>query len=180
MSLRALCFPLITVGIEFSPHIMFATLRALIAGFALLALALWLIQPPPRGYGAWAGLAAIGLGVTTRGILGMFHTAEFVEPGAVTVIANTQPLLAALLAGLLLGERSSGRAKKRAVHRVCGRSCNCWPAIFSGGKASYMLGIGCIILATLGISVSNLLIKKASRKIDGLLARSKYRTPDPA
>lgn len=38
------------------------------------------------------------------GFLGMFHAAEFVSPGLATVIANAQPIIAAVLAHIFLGE----------------------------------------------------------------------------
>ena len=107
MLLWALCYPLITVGLQYSPHLTFAALRAAIAGASLTLLAICLRHPLPRGWRNWVTLSVIGLGSTSLGFLGMFHAAEFVTPGLATVIANTQPLLATLLSIVWLHERFS-------------------------------------------------------------------------
>ena len=96
--LNALCYPLITIGLGDAPHLSFAVLRALAAGVALALMALVLRRPMPRGWRTWLGLCAIGLGTTSLGFVGMFHAAEFLAPGLATVIANAQPLIAAILA----------------------------------------------------------------------------------
>ncbi|MBI3041717.1 MAG: DMT family transporter [Betaproteobacteria bacterium] len=98
MILWAACFPLITVGLASAPHLTFAALRAILAGTALVALGVILRRPLPSGPAAWGWITAIGLGATTLGFLGMVHAAEFVAPGMATVIANTQPLIAAAVA----------------------------------------------------------------------------------
>ena len=104
MFLWAICFPLITLGIPYAPHLTFATLRAMLAGLALLAIAKLLKRPPPQGKKIWLILVLIGLGATSFGFFGMFHAAEFISPGIATVITNTQPLMAALLASVFLKE----------------------------------------------------------------------------
>ena len=109
MVLWALCFPVIVAGLEYSPHLTFAAMRAALAGIILTLLALVLGRPFPRGWRVWMTLSGVGLGATSLGFLGMFHAAEFVSPGLATVIANTQPLLAAVLAALWLGEKLSIR-----------------------------------------------------------------------
>lgn len=80
-------------------------------------------RPVPRGARSWALVALVGLGATSLGFLGMFHAAEFVSPGLATVIANTQPLLAAVLAHVFLRERltvlgKSGRRRPPAAGRA--------------------------------------------------------------
>lgn len=47
MLLWAACFPLITAGIEFAPHLTFASLRAILAGLTLTGLALATRRPFP-------------------------------------------------------------------------------------------------------------------------------------
>ena len=98
MGLWALCYPLITLGLDLAPHLAFATMRGGLAGLFLLAVAVLLRRPFPRAVHTWAVLFVVGLGSTSLGFLGMFHAAEFVSPGLATVIANAQPLLAAILA----------------------------------------------------------------------------------
>ncbi|KAA2312216.1 DMT family transporter [Pseudooceanicola sediminis] len=170
MLLWAACYPLITVGIKLAPHLSFATLRAVIAGLALVGLAYLLRRPLPRGAGVWAALCMMGIGATTLGFLGMFHAAEFVSPGIATVIANTQPLLAAGLAGIVLGERLQSVGKAGLFIGFLGIIVIAAPQLFSGGQDSYILGIAYIVLAALGVTVSNVMIKKIAGKTDPLMA----------
>lgn len=115
MLLWAACFPLITTGIQYAPHLTFAAMRAVLAGFALIIVAFALRRPLPRDFRTWTMLAIVGFGATSLGFLGMFHAAEFVSPGIATVIANTQPLLAAILAGMVLHERLTPRGRAGLV-----------------------------------------------------------------
>ncbi len=170
MVLWAACFPLITVGIALAPHLSFATLRAVFAGLVLVGLACALRRPFPRGVKIWATLSVMGFGATSLGFLGMFHAAEFVSPGIATVIANTQPLLAAALGAVVLGERLSARGKAGLLLGFLGIVVIAAPRIFSGGQDSYLIGIAYIVLAALGITLSNVTIKKIAGQIDPLMA----------
>ncbi len=170
MLLWAACFPLITAGIEFAPHLTFAALRAVLAGLTLTILAVALRRPLPREPRIWAMVAIVGLGATTLGFLGMFHAAEFVSPGIATVIANTQPLLAAVLAGVVLNERLTARGKAGLLLGFVGILVITSPQLFSGGQENYIIGVAYIILAALGITVSNVLIKRIAGNIDALMA----------
>ncbi len=169
MLLWALCFPLISAGIEFSPHLSFAALRAAIAGAALIILALALRRPLPRSGRDWKVIVFIGLGATSLGFLGMFHAAEFISPGVATVIANTQPLLAAFLAAAALGEIVTNRAKVGLILGFLGILVMAIPRLFSDDNETYLLGVAYILLAASGITVSNVLIKKIAGKVDVLM-----------
>ena len=103
MLLWASCYPLITVGLDSAPHLTFAVLRAVLAGTTLLAVGIILRKPFPRDGSIWGWIILAGLGMTGLGYYGMFHAAEFVSPGLATVIANSQPLIAAGLAFAFLG-----------------------------------------------------------------------------
>jgi len=170
MFLWSICFPLITVGIEFAPHLTFATLRALMAGVALTALAIALRRPWPQGCRIWVILSIVGTGATSLGFFGMFHAAEFVSPGIATVIANTQPLMAAILAGVLLKERLTVQGKVGLFIGFVGILVISSSQLFSGSSENYALGITYIVLAAIGITVSNVLIKKIAGNIDALMA----------
>ncbi|WP_422022417.1 DMT family transporter [Pyruvatibacter mobilis] len=170
MLLWAACFPLITAGIEFAPHLSFAALRAVLAGVTLTVLALALRRPFPKERGIWAMIAIVGLGATSLGFLGMFHAAEFVSPGIATVIANTQPLLAAVLAGMILEERLTMRGKAGLFLGFVGILVITWSQLFSSEQENYVLGVAYIILAALGITVSNVLIKRIAGNVDALMA----------
>jgi len=170
MLLWAVCFPLITAGFAYAPHLTFATLRAFIAGAALLVVGLALGRPLPRGAGVWVILGLVGLGATSLAYLGMFHAAEFVSPGIATVIANTQPLLAAVLAGMFLNEYLGGHGKLGLALGFSGIVVIAAPQLMASQAENYALGIAYILLAALGITVSNVLIKRIVGKVDAIMA----------
>ncbi len=170
MLLWAACYPLLTIGIVLAPHLSFATLRAVIAGLVLVGLACALRRPFPRGVGVWLILMVMGIGGTSLGFLGMFHAAEFVSPGIATVVANMQPLLAAGLGGAILGERLSRRGKAGLFIGFLGIVVIAAPQLFSSGRDSYFIGIAYIVLAALGVTVSNVMIKKITGRVDLFMA----------
>lgn len=170
MFLWALCYPLIAVGIALAPHLSFATLRAAIAGLALVLLAVALRRPFPRSWHVWMMLSLVGLGATSLGFLGMFHAAEFVSPGIATMIANTQPLLAAALAAVVLGERLTHKGKFSLVIGFLGIVTIAAPKALSGDQQSYLIGLSYIILAALGVTISNVAIKHVAGRVDPFMA----------
>ncbi len=142
----------------------------MMAGLILLGLALALRRPLPRGGKVWITLAVIGFGATSLGYFGMFHAAEFVSPGIATVIGNTQPLMAAGLAGVVLGERLTNWGKYGMVLGFLGIVVIAAPRLFAGGQESYLNGVAYIILAALGITVSNVMLKRIADTVDPLMA----------
>lgn len=168
--LWASCYPLITVGLRFAPPLSFAALRALAAGVSLVFIAGLLRRPMPRGYRTWLALAAIGLGTTSLGFLGMFHAAEFVSPGLATVIANSQPLIAAILAHVFLRERLRGVQRVGLLLGFLGVVVISLPELGGGGRAGFLIGLAYIILAAGGVAAGNVLIKAFSDKVDPLVA----------
>jgi drug/metabolite transporter (DMT)-like permease len=170
MVLWAICFPLITVGITWAPHLSFAALRAFIAGAALLVLALVLRRPLPRGRRVWGLLMLAGLGATSLGFLGMFHAAEFLSPGIATVIANTQPLMAAVLAQMFLSERLGIHGKTGLAIGFVGILLITLPQLTSGIAGNFPLGFAYIVLTALGVSVSNVVLKRLAGEVDALMA----------
>lgn len=171
MLLWAACFPLIVMGLELAPHMAFATLRALLAGGVLVVLGVLTGRAWPIGASAWLLLALVGLGATTLGFLGMFHAAEFVAPGAATVIANTQPLLAAALAAVVLNERIGPIGATGlglgflGIIAIAGTG----PAGPAGGNGQ-ALGVGYILLSAIGITVSNVVLKRLAGTVDPVMA----------
>jgi len=170
MVLWALCFPVIVAGLKYSPHLTFAAMRALLAGGVLTVLALILGRPFPRGHRVWLTLAGVGFGATSLGFLGMFHAAEFVSPGLATVIANTQPLLAAVLAAFWLGEKLSLIGSIGLFAGFAGIVLIALPDFLADGNESYVIGVLYIILAAAGVTLSNVLIKSIAGKVDSLSA----------
>lgn len=170
MFLWAICFPLIVLGLPHAPHLTFAALRGFLAGIALLIPALIMKRRQPDDLKTWLMLTAIGLGATTLGFFGMFHASEFVSPGIATVIANTQPLMAAVLAAAVLKEHLDGKGKTGLFLGFFGIVLIALPSLFSDTGGAYGLGIFYIILAALGITVSNVLIRHMAGRIDALSA----------
>lgn len=170
MFLWAICFPLIVLGLPHAPHLTFAALRAFLAGICLLIPAMIMKRRQPKDLKSWAMLTAIGLGATTLGFFGMFHASEFVSPGIATVIANTQPLMAAVLAAAVLKEHLDGKGKTGLLLGFTGIVLIALPSLLSGAGANYALGIFYIILGAVGITLSNVLIRYMARRIDALSA----------
>ena len=168
MFLWAACFPLITAGLQYAPHLTFATMRAGLAGAALVGLAMILRRPFPRGGRIWVTLAVVGLGATSLGFLGMFHAAEFVSPGLATVIANTQPLLAAMLGVAWLGERLPRIGWIGLSVGFAGVLVIALPQLLDGGQDGSAIGFAYIVLAAVGVTISNVAIKSIADKVDGL------------
>ena len=78
MFLWAVCFPLIVAGFAYAPHLVFAALRAFLAGTALIVLGVLLGRPWPRNRRIWLAISGVGLGATTFGYFGMFMASEYV------------------------------------------------------------------------------------------------------
>lgn len=171
MALWAACFPLISAGLDLAPHLTFATLRAVIAGGSLLALGLGSGRPWPQGRRTWLLVAVAGLGATTIGFLGMFHAAEYVAPGTATVIANTQPLLAAALGHVVLRERVGALGVAGLGLGFVGIVIIAAPRLVGPARGDhYLLGIAYIILAALGITVANVVFKHLAGTVDPVMA----------
>ncbi len=170
MLLWAVCFPLITAGFAYAPHLTFAALRAFLAGAALVSVGLMLGRPLPTGARVWMILVFVGLGATSLAYLGMFHAAEFVSPGIATVIANTQPLLAAILAGMFLNEHLGHYGKLGLALGFAGIIFIAAPQLMTSQAENYAIGIAYILLAAFGITVSNVLIKRIAGQVDAIMA----------
>jgi len=170
MLLWAICFPLIVAGFAYAPHLTFASLRALLAGAVLVAVGLVLGRPVPKGVRVWTILVFVGLGATSLGFLGMFHAAEFVSPGIATVIVNMQPLLAAILASMFLNEHLDARGRTGLALGFAGILFIISPQLLAVPAGDYTLGVAYIALSALGITVSNVLIKRIAGEVDAIMA----------
>lgn len=170
MFLWAACFPLIVVGFAYAPHLTFAALRALLAGSALVALGMLFGRPWPRGMRVWFAIVGIGLGATSLGFLGMFMASEFILPGLATVLANAQPLMAAALATAVLGERLGGRGKAGLALGFVGIILIAAPQYQAPAGSAFGLGAAYILLAAVGITISNVLIRVLAGRADTLMA----------
>lgn len=170
MVLWASCFPLITIGLDLAPHLAFAAMRAALAGLCLVVIGIVLGRTSPQGARSWALVALAGFGATSLGFLGMFHAAEFVSPGLATVIANTQPLLAAVLAHAFLQERLTVLGKTGLLVGFAGIGAIAWPGLAGGDIRGYALGITYVLLAATGVSIGNIAIKRLAGQVDAVMA----------
>jgi len=145
-------------------------MRAFIAGVVLLLPALIMQRPQPSDIKTWLTLGTIGLSATTLGFFGMFHASEFVSPGIATVIGNAQPLMAAVLATFMLKEYLSGSNKTGLLLGFIGIVLIAFPSFLSGTENSFSVGVVYIFISTVGITLSNVLIRKIAGKVDALSA----------
>jgi len=169
MFLWAACFPLIALGMKGAPPLHFAAMRALLSGLALLLVAVALRQPLPRDTKTWLQLGGIGLGATTLAFIGMFHASEFISPGLATVISNTQPLLAGVVGFLILNERLGKFGIAGLILGFTGIVFIAWPGISVAGM-NFVTGLAYLLLAAIGITISNVLIRQIAGTIDAVVA----------
>ncbi len=170
MFLWAVCFPLIVAGFAYAPHLTFAALRAFVAGAALIGVGLALGRPWPRGGKIWLTLVFVGLGATSVGYLGMFMASEFILPGIATVLANTQPLMAAVLAGLVLNEKLGRIGWLGMALGLGGIVLIALPQMFTEQAGNFQLGLIYILMAAVGITISNVLIRSIAGQVDPIMA----------
>lgn len=170
MLLWAGCFPLIALGLDSAPHLAFAFMRAALAGVCLLGLGALLGRPLPSDLRTWALLLLVGLGTTTLGFLGMFHAAEFVAPGIATVIANAQPLLAAILAHIFLAEKLGRKGVLGLFLGFAGIVAIAWPGMLASTSKDYALGVAYIGLAAAGVAIGYVVMKHIAGEVDAIMA----------
>lgn len=167
--LWALCFPLINVGLASSPPLMFAGLRAVLAGVVLLAVGLLLGRPLPRGLRVWAMLTLVGLSATSLGFFGMFIGGGWVAPGLATVIENTQPLLTAILAWLILGEALGPRRRFGLGLGFVGILVISLPRLLDLEDTGSPIGIGYLLAGAAGVAFANVVLKCLVGRADPLM-----------
>lgn len=141
------CFLAIRWGLRDAPVLWFATLRALIAGVALVGLAGVQRRPAPSGRRAWALIAALGLVNVTLAFAAMFAGVTGLTTGTASVLANAQPLLILLPAWWLYGERMSARTTAALVVGFAGLVVVALPG---GGGDGALIALGAAAAITAG------------------------------
>ncbi len=99
----------------------------------------------------------------------MFYAGSLIDPGLATVITNTQPLIAGILGWYFLKERMTTVPFIGTVIGFIGIviiSLNS-PA---HSEKQILLGIGFVLMASAGVAVSNVLLKKIAGQVDVLFA----------
>lgn len=163
--LLALCFPFIEWGLQASTPLFFAALRAAAGGAALLLIAAARRRQFPRQRSEWLKILAAALCATSVGYGAMFVGGGLVEPGLATVIANVQPLFAAVLAVWLLGERCG-------THRALALSAAFVGVILLAGidaNWSPSTGATLLLLSALALAFGNILLKALAGSTDPIV-----------
>lgn len=156
------CFVAIRWGLRDAPVLWFATLRALIAGAALLAVGAVQRRPTPRTRRAWVLIAALAMVNVTVAFAAMFAGVAGLATGTAAVLSNAQPLLILLPAWWLYGERPSRSTSFALVLGFGGLVAVALP----GGGGS---GAGLSLLAAAAITGGTLLARLL-RGVDVLVA----------
>ena len=164
------CYPLITIGMAYSPLISFAAIRAFLAGSVLLITAVIMKKSFPTEWRNWGWICLAGFGMTGLGYFGMFHAAEFIAPGLATVIANTQPIVAAILAYVLLHKKLDRRGQLGMLIGFAGTVIVAAPQFLSQGAVSAGYGVLYVLLAVFGVAIGNVAIKKLGDEVDAAMA----------
>lgn len=151
------CFVVIRWALPDAPLLWFASLRALVAGVALLAWGAARHRPSPSGRRAWSLVSALALVNVTLAFAAMFAGVAGLSAGTAAVLANAQPLLILVPAWRLYGERLGG---SRIVGLFVGFAGLVFVALPGGGGK----GAGLSLLAAAGITGGTLL----SRRLAGL------------
>ena len=159
--LWAICFPFIVIGLPDAPPLLFAALRAFLAGGLLVFVCTaqrhrGTYQLNPR---TLLPLGLIGLSYTALGFGGMFLGAGHLSPGLATVLAGTQPLIAAAIAAIWLGETLKAKGIAGLVTGFLGVGLLSWPG-FGGNNDGYLWGITWVLMAAIGTAIGNILLKK--------------------
>jgi len=167
--LWAICYPLITTGLAAFPLFHFAALRSLLAGVCLLAAGIMLKRSLVPDRNIWLVLIIASFTFTTLGFAGMFLAGGRVTPGLATVIANVQPLLAALLGYFVLTERLTGTRGLALLVGFAGIVVIATPGLFEHSSNSTPMGVGFVLVGAIGVAIGNVLLKRIANQIDPLI-----------
>ena len=168
--LWAICYPLITTGLAAFPPLHYAAVRSLLAGVCLLTVAIVFkksLVPEPD---TWLSLAFISVTFTSLGFAGMFLAGGRITPGLATVIANAQPLIAAVLGYFVLAERLNGVRGLALVTGFAGIVVIAIPGLFDQSSNSTPTGIGLVLAGATGVAIGNVLLKRIANRVDPLVA----------
>lgn len=170
--LWALCYPLITTAVRYAPPLHIGALRAVIAGFSLVILGVALGRPNPRNR-EWLAVVGIGAFSTSMGFAGMFLAGGRISPGIATVIANTQPLLAAVIGYFALGERFVGWQGAGMVVAFIGIGLVATPALAGSGVEGGAVtspGVAYVLMGAVGVAAGNVIMKRFASRLDPISA----------
>jgi len=155
--LWAICFPFISVGLPDAPPLLFAALRAFLAGAFLIAIGMKFGRKFDCSFRRLVMLVLIGFSYTGMGLGGMFLGAGNVGPGVATVLANAQPLFAAILSVFVLKEVITARLYLGLFIGFVGVVVLALPGFDFG--TDRFVGALYVLLGAVGTAIGNVLLK---------------------
>jgi len=145
------CFVAIRWGLRDAPVLWFATLRALVAGAALITVASVQRRPGPATRRAWWLIGLLAITNASIAFAAMFAGVDGLATGTAAVLANAQPLLILLPAWWLYGEHVTVRT---TVALAVGFAGLLVVAVPGGGGSGAWLSILAAIAITTGTLLS--------------------------
>ncbi len=103
----AICFTAIKFGLVYAPPLLFAALRALIGGMAIVATIWFLKLPLWPERELWPWILAVAIFATTINYAAMFLSPGLAGAGLASILGNMQPLFIIILAVIFLSEHLS-------------------------------------------------------------------------
>lgn len=168
----AFCFVAIKAGLTYAPPLLFAALRVLVAGVALLGVAAIRRAPlaPPRRLFPW--LLALAVTATTIVYGAMFLSPGRTGAGIASVFGNAQPLFTVVLAAVFLGERITLGKSVALGFGIVGVTLIAYPALT--GPGAYGISGAALALAVSGGSAAGNVIVKRMGPLPSLLTTTAW------
>ncbi len=160
----AVCFVAIKAGLAFAPPLLFAGLRAEIAGIALLAVVA-ARRPVAPGLVRWRELVALALTSTSLAFGAMFLSPGRTGAGIASVLGNLQPLFVLVLAAFFLSEALTAAKALALGFGLAGVTLIALPAI-AGPDAYGISGPALALGASASLAVGNVILKTIGGRHD--------------
>ena len=155
----ASCFEAIKAGLVYAPPFLFAGLRALIGGVALLGWALVRREPLLPSRVSWKGLLALAFTATTVTFGAMFLSPGRTGAGIASVLGNLQALATVVLAAVFLGERLTRGKGLALALGLAGVTLIAYPAL-TGTSAYGISGPALALAVSVSSAFSNVIVKR--------------------
>ncbi len=153
------------LGLGYAEPFTFLGARMVIATGLLFCIVLLTRAPWPQDWRTVGHIAVAGLLVHAVYLGGVFSAINVGLPAGITaLLVGTQPLLTAALAGALLGEHVTRRQWLGLGLGLLGIACVVGGKFQSG--VTTVLGVGCALLALLGITLGTLYQKRFCSAMD--------------
>lgn len=163
-AIYAVCFVAIKTGLAFAPPLLFAGLRAEIAGVALLGL-VGVRRPLASVPMRWPELVALALTSTSLAFGMMFLSPGRTGAGIASVLGNLQPLFVLVLAAAFLREALTGAKTLALGLGLAGVTLIALPAI-AGPDAYGISGPLLALGASASLALGNVILKAIGGRHD--------------